>query len=63
MLLRFEFVTNLRIDMDFGKMAGEALLWDAEAKQISESDWQISLDFGGAPEGSITFACSDICYV
>src|SRR5262245_54791562 len=55
--LQFEFVTNLRIGIDYGSFSGAPLLFDAEFTRLDPNEWQVRIEFGGAPDGKIVFQC------
>lgn len=58
--LRFARVSNLRVDIEFGEYVGSPLLFEAAFTNPSPNRWDVSLDFGAAPEGAITLLCTDI---
>jgi hypothetical protein len=58
--LKFHSVSNLNITMDFRQLVGQPLLWDAELEYVTDSWWNVLLDFGGAPDGFMRFTCCGI---
>jgi hypothetical protein len=59
----FTYVRCLVIDIDFGVYSGSPLLYESVFNKLSENSWSIILNFGVAPEGYISFECSDISIV
>jgi hypothetical protein len=55
--LKFSWVTQLILDLEFDNLMGMPMLFEAEFKQISNAEWEVNLDFAGAPHGSIRFNC------
>ena len=58
--LRGRNATNVKIDLDFGSYVGSPLLFEAKAEPIGTTGWLIRFEFGGAPDGEISFWCSDV---
>jgi hypothetical protein len=58
--LRFHSITSLSINMNFGQLVGQPLLWDSTIELTSEGRWNVLLDFGGAPDGRIEFTCCGV---
>lgn len=58
--LSFRWVTDLRVDLDFGEYLGAPLIFNAIFKSNSTKTWSCELTFGAAPNGAIRFQCSDI---
>lgn len=50
---------HLRIDLDYGEYQGPPLLFSLESR-IEETGFKVIMQFGVAPEGSITFNCNDV---
>lgn len=57
--LRFIFITDLKIELYYGKYSGEPLLFDT-IFEIKDIGYHIVFQFGAAPEGNITFECNNI---
>ena len=55
--LTFTWITQLRMDLDFGKNSGRALTWDIDYSQ-QDTGWRIRMDFAHA--GSIEFGCDEV---
>lgn len=51
---------NVKIDIDFGHYVGSPLLFEAKAEAIGTTGWVIQFEFGGAPDGAISFRCTDV---
>jgi hypothetical protein len=59
--LRFIWSMQVRIELDFGPYSGMPLLWESEIALDRENKlYRVRLDFGGAPEGTITLTCNEI---
>lgn len=58
--LTFVWATQMRLDLDFGEMFSEPLLYEASFTQIETGGWIVKLDFAGAPTGFLSLACNDI---
>lgn len=58
--LCFAYTSNLRVDIDFRDYVGLPLLFEATFTRQASNRWEVVLNFGAAPEGSITFKCNDI---
>jgi hypothetical protein len=58
--LTFVWATKLRLDLDFGEMFGEPLLFEASFTPIEAGRWSVRLDFAGAPSGMISLDCNEI---
>jgi len=56
----FVWATQVRLDLDFGEMFGEPLLFEASFTLVEAGRWSVRLDFAGAPAGLLTLACNDI---
>jgi hypothetical protein len=58
--LYFVWATGLTINMDFGRYAGAPLLWEATFSPLPASRWRVCMDFGGVPEGDLSFECNPV---
>ena len=57
-VILFRWVTELEIEMRFGKLFGQPLIHEA-ALESAEAPSRISSSFGGAPEGGVRFRFSE----
>ena len=56
-----EWATNVKINMDFGeKRMGAPFSWDFELSKNEKGVYEALLDFGGSPDGFISFCCNEI---
>ncbi len=60
LFLCFRNSSQIRIDMDFGEYIEAPLLFGAEAELIDNRGWSIRFEFGGAPDGEISFQCTEV---
>lgn len=60
LFLRGRNASNVRVDLDFGRYIGNPLLFEAKAEPVGSTGWVIRFEFGGAPDGEISFQCTDI---
>jgi hypothetical protein len=51
------WITQLRMNLDFGKNSGKAMTWDIDYLQ-QDNGWRIRMDFAHA--GSIEFGCDEV---
>lgn len=59
--LLFRWTTDLRIKLNQGAFGVSPLLtFDVTAQQRSTTGFEIVFDFGGAPNGEISFHCHEI---
>ena len=58
--LLFVWVSNLTVEIEFGDYVGAPLLFESMFKELQKHRWSVILNFGAAPEGSISFECNDI---
>jgi hypothetical protein len=58
LVLRFSFITFLRIDLDFGVYSGRPLVYAASVERKPSGGEKVTFEFGAAPEGIIEFECS-----
>jgi hypothetical protein len=56
--VRFVWVTALRLDLDFEDYGDRPLVFEAALSQVKEGIWSVTLDFAGAPKGTISFQCN-----
>lgn len=54
------FVTALRINFEFGNLAGAPLTWDTTLAELPGAGWHVLLDFAGAPDGIVEFDCEHL---
>lgn len=55
--LTCSWITQLRMDLDFGKNSGKAMTWDVDYTQ-QDTGWRVRMDFAHA--GSIEFGCEEV---
>lgn len=56
--IHFTWVTNFKIEMDFGDQIGMGLTWEVKFKKRLNEEWNVNIEFGGAPDGGISFDCN-----
>jgi hypothetical protein len=57
--IRFTEISQLQLSLDYGVFSGPPLLFEVSLQPAVESGWQVMFEFGGAPDGCISFECSD----
>lgn len=60
LFLRGQEASKVKIDLDFGNYVGSPLLFEAKAEPIGTMGWLIRFEFGAAPDGEISFWCTDL---
>lgn len=55
-----DFVTELRIDLEFRDLSGSPLTWETTLTEIPGAGWHVLLDFAGAPDGTVEFDCAQL---
>ena len=58
--IRFVWVTCLRLNLEFGDYGDRPLVFESTISP-SAGGLSASIDFAGAPKGSISFSCSSLC--
>jgi hypothetical protein len=58
--LRFVWTTGVRVEMDFGEYVGRPLVYESKVRPTEAGQGsQVTIGFGGAPDGAISFICGD----
>lgn len=58
--LTFVWTTDMVIDFRFDRYSGPPLVYAAKFIQLSKERWSVAMEFGGAPDGKLTFECNCI---
>lgn len=58
--LRFKWVTHLTIHLEYNTYGGQPLIFSVDTREGDGQQWLVSLVFGAAPDGEISFQCDDI---
>lgn len=52
------WVTDLSINLDFGKYGDLPLVWQSSGTRLADNEWEVEIDFGGTPAGSLRCRCN-----
>jgi hypothetical protein len=62
-LLKFVWVSDLKIDIDFEDFVGSPSIYNIDIEDISHARWKVLIEFLGAPKGEIGFECNQVSLI
>jgi hypothetical protein len=59
--LRFAWVSDLKVNLDFSEYDGIPFVFESELKKLeNDMGWRFTLTFDGTPVGEISLTCSEV---
>jgi len=59
-LLRFVWVSDLKISIDYEDFMGAPSIYNIVFEELGHKRWKVVFEFRGSPKGEISFECNDI---